>query len=195
MARSWRRWIAGMPRARRARNAATHSTSCDSMSDSGRARNAGPATTATSMPHGICWRKVFASWPVVTTGTCAWMREMHAQKKNFWCRCSQRKREAGGGIEPVWNRRSSASSAVKTVFPQCWSSCIGSFTEDCRLGGRLVSLHGVSLRDEPLRADGVGVRVLPDADDPRERADAPHVVEVLRDLSGLNGPRERELGH
>jgi hypothetical protein len=38
------------------------------------------------------------------TGTCAWMREMHAQKKIFWRRCSQRKREAGIGIEPVWNR-------------------------------------------------------------------------------------------
>ena len=47
------------------------------------------------------------------TGTCAWMREMHAQKKTFWCRCSQRKREAGNGTEPVWNRRGSVSSAVK----------------------------------------------------------------------------------
>jgi len=104
------RWF---PRARDARNAGTPSMSCDSMSDSGRARNAGPATTATSMPHGICWRRVFASLPVVMTGTCAWMREMHAQKKTFWCRCSQRKREAGIGIEPVWNRRGSVSSAVK----------------------------------------------------------------------------------
>ena len=49
---------------------------------------------------------------VVTTGTCAWMREMHARKR-FWCRCSQRKREAGNGIEPVWNRQYSVSSAVK----------------------------------------------------------------------------------
>ena len=72
-----------------------------------------PATTATSMPHGICWRRVFASWPVVMTGTCAWIREMLAQKKTFWCRCSQRKREAGIAIEPVWNRRGSVSSAVK----------------------------------------------------------------------------------
>src|SRR6266566_6484647 len=75
-------------------------------------RNAGPCTTAMSMPHGICWRRVFASWPVVTTGTCAWMREMHARKR-FWCRCSQRKREADNGIEPVWNRQYSVSSAVK----------------------------------------------------------------------------------
>jgi len=66
-----------------------------------------------SMPQGICWRKVFASWPVGTTGTCAWMREMHAQKKTFWRRCSQRKREAGNGISTVWNRPDSASSAVK----------------------------------------------------------------------------------
>jgi putative transposase len=42
----------------------------------------------------------------------AWMREMHAQKKTFWRRCSQRKREAGNGIEPV--RRGSVSSAVKS---------------------------------------------------------------------------------
>ena len=40
------------------------------------------------------------------------MREMHAQK-TFWCRCSQRKREAGSGIEPVRNSHGSASSAVK----------------------------------------------------------------------------------
>jgi (2R)-sulfolactate sulfo-lyase subunit alpha len=65
------------------------------------------------MPHGIFWRRVFASWPVVMTGTCAWMREMHAQKKTFWCRCSQTKREAGNGTEPVRNRRGSARSAVK----------------------------------------------------------------------------------
>jgi putative transposase len=32
--------------------------------------------------------------------TCAWMREMHAQKR-FWCRCSQKKREAGNALEPV----------------------------------------------------------------------------------------------
>jgi hypothetical protein len=51
------------------------------MSDSGDAPDAGSSTTATSMPRGICWRRVFASWPVVMTGTCAWMREMHAQKK------------------------------------------------------------------------------------------------------------------
>jgi hypothetical protein len=30
--------------------------------------------------------------------------EMRAQKSSFWCRCSQRKREAGTAIEPVWNR-------------------------------------------------------------------------------------------
>ena len=48
--------------------------------------------------------------PVVTTGTCAWMREMHA---SFWCRCSQRKREAGTTIDPVWNQRDWGSSAVK----------------------------------------------------------------------------------
>jgi hypothetical protein len=72
-----------------------------------------PATTATSMLRGICWRRGFASWPVVMTGTCAWMREMHAQKKTFWRRCSQRKREAGDGIEPVINRRGSVSSVVK----------------------------------------------------------------------------------
>ena len=52
-----------------------------SMSDSGSARNVGSATIATSMPHGICWRKVFASLPVVMTGTCAWTRGMHAQMK------------------------------------------------------------------------------------------------------------------
>jgi hypothetical protein len=50
--------------------------------------------------------------PLVTSGTCAWMREMHAQKR-FWCRCSQRKREAGNSIEPVWNRRDCISGAVK----------------------------------------------------------------------------------
>jgi hypothetical protein len=50
--------------------------------------------------------------PLVTSGTCAWMREMHAQKR-FWCRCSQRKREAGEAIEPVWNRRDCISGAVK----------------------------------------------------------------------------------
>jgi hypothetical protein len=32
------------------------------------------------------------------------MREMHAQKNTFWCRCSQRKREAGTTIEPVQDR-------------------------------------------------------------------------------------------
>jgi hypothetical protein len=32
------------------------------------------------------------------------MREMHARKSSFWCRCSQRKREAGTAIEPVRNR-------------------------------------------------------------------------------------------
>jgi hypothetical protein len=105
--------VAGIPRARLARNAGTGSMHCGSMSGNGGARDAGPRTTATSMPHVICWRRAFASWPVVMTGTCAWMREMHAQKKTFWCRCSQRKREAGIGIEPVWNRRVSASSAVK----------------------------------------------------------------------------------
>jgi hypothetical protein len=46
------------------------------------------------------------------------MREMHAQKKTFWRRCSQTKREAGDGIEPVWNRRGSASSAVKMKSPK-----------------------------------------------------------------------------
>jgi len=81
--KSWRRWIAGMPRARRARNAATHSMSCDSMSDSGRARNAGSATTATSIAARNLLAEGLASWPVVMTGTCAWMREMHAQKKTF----------------------------------------------------------------------------------------------------------------
>jgi len=44
---------------------------------------------------------VCVSSPVVTTGTFAWMREMHAQKNTFWCRCSQKKREAGTAIEPV----------------------------------------------------------------------------------------------
>src|SRR2546421_6519525 len=86
--------------------------SCGWISGSGSARNAGPCMTATSMPHGIYWRKVFASWPVVTTGTCAWMREMHARKR-FWCRCSQRKREAGNGIELVWNWQGSVRNAVK----------------------------------------------------------------------------------
>src|ERR1700730_9037498 len=115
-ARSWSRWIAGIPRARPARSAGTCSMSCGWMSGSGSARNAGPCMTAMSMPHGICWRRVFASWPVVTTGTCAWMREMHARKR-FWSRCSQRKREAGNGTEPVWNSWHSVSSAVKKVKP------------------------------------------------------------------------------
>src|SRR6202165_5676616 len=66
------------------------------------------------MPRGICWRRAFASWPVVTTGTCAWMREMHARKK-FWCRCSQRKREAGNGIELVLHRQGLVSNAVKRL--------------------------------------------------------------------------------
>src|ERR1700674_2365419 len=48
------------------------------------------------------------------SGTCAWMREMHAQKR-FWCRCSQTKREAGDSIEPVWNRQDCISGAVKPV--------------------------------------------------------------------------------
>ena len=86
------------------------------MSGSGGARDAGAAMIAILMQHATCWQRVFAaSWPVVTTGSCAWMREMHAQKKRFWRRCSQRKREAGFGIEPVWNRRDSDGSAVKSV--------------------------------------------------------------------------------
>jgi hypothetical protein len=39
--------------------------------------------------------------------------EMHAQKRSFWCRCSQRKREPGTAIEPLWNRLDWGSSAVK----------------------------------------------------------------------------------
>src|SRR5207248_399923 len=127
-ARSWSRWIAGIPRARPARHAGTRSMSCGWMSGSGSARNAGPFTTAMSMPHGICWRRVFASWPVVTTGTCAWMREMHARKR-FWCRCSQRKREAGNGTEPVWNSWHSVSSAVKL-------KCSGSAASWSPIAGR-----------------------------------------------------------
>jgi putative transposase len=44
------------------------------------------------------------------------MREMHAQKK-FWCRCSQKKREVGNALEPVWSRRVCISGAVKKYFP------------------------------------------------------------------------------
>src|SRR5260370_23227474 len=111
-ARSWSRWTAGIPRARAARSAGTFSMNCGWMIGSGGAPHAEPGTIATSMPHGICWRRVFASWPVVTTGSCAWMREMHARKR-FWCRCSQRKREAGSGIELVQNGQGSVSNAVK----------------------------------------------------------------------------------
>jgi hypothetical protein len=94
------------------------------MSDSGRVRDAGSATIATSMPHGIFWRRVFASWPAVMAGTCAWMREVHAQKKTFWCRCSQMKREAGIGIEPVWNRCGSVSGAVNVHGRKLVCSCV-----------------------------------------------------------------------
>jgi hypothetical protein len=44
------------------------------------------------------------------------MREMHAQKSTFWRRCSQRKREAGTAIEPVWTRQDCGSSAVKKLY-------------------------------------------------------------------------------
>jgi helix-turn-helix protein len=44
-------------------------------------------------------------------------RVVHARKR-FWSRCSQRKREAGDGIEPVWNRQASVSSAVKLRCPR-----------------------------------------------------------------------------
>jgi hypothetical protein len=40
------------------------------------------------------------------------MREMHAQKR-FWCRCSQKKREAGNVVGPVRNRQDCISGAVK----------------------------------------------------------------------------------
>jgi hypothetical protein len=59
----------------------------------------------------------------VTSGTCAWMREMHAQKR-FWCRCSQRKREAGNAIEPVWNRQDCISGAVKFLYHLVFSSLL-----------------------------------------------------------------------
>src|ERR1700724_4541122 len=67
------------------------------------------------MPHRTCWRRVFASWPVVTTGTCAWMREMHARKE-FWGRCSQRKREADTAIEPVLHEPDLVSSGSQVAY-------------------------------------------------------------------------------
>ena len=39
--------------------------------------------------------------------------EMHAQESSFRCSCSQRKREAGTAIEPVWNRLDWGSRAVQ----------------------------------------------------------------------------------
>jgi len=75
------------------------------MSDSGRARVAVVNHDRDVNARTDLLAEVFASWAGRDDRTCAWMREMHAQKKTFGCRCSQRKREAGIGIEPVGKRR------------------------------------------------------------------------------------------
>ena len=54
--------------------------------------------------------------PVVTTGTCAWMREVHASMiSSSSGRCSQRKRETGTASLPVRNRRARGSSVVNSA--------------------------------------------------------------------------------
>src|SRR6185312_6456143 len=85
------------------------------MSGSGAVRNAARATIATSMPRAPPWmRECERLPPVVTTGSCAWMREVHASmSSSSSSRGSQRKREAGTASKPVWTRQTCGSSVVK----------------------------------------------------------------------------------
>jgi hypothetical protein len=57
-------------------------------------RFAGRSKIGTSTPLPICWRRVFASLPGVTPGTCALMREVQAREQSRR-RCPQMKRDAG----------------------------------------------------------------------------------------------------
>jgi len=68
------------------------------------------------------------------------------------------------------------------------------FSEGCHLDDRLVSRHGVSLRDGLPLAVAARGRAPHDAEAPRSLVDAPHVVEVPRALPDLSESRERALG-